>query len=335
MNKYNFLKLLRKYLKGEATLEEQNFIVSYYNLFEQEPDVVALLDDQKKSSLKEEIKAAIWLNINKEEQPVQSVGLVKLWLPRLSVAAVLIALLTLGILFRPSFFSKEEVKTVNVFNNRRTEHLIRLPDGSTVILGAGSKVHFTSSFASAAKRDVYLEGTAFFDVVHQPSRPFTVYSGKLRTTVLGTAFSVEANPWYNDITVTVRRGRVKVADPRQIQGVITPNQQIRYDKLKAVSSMKIVDAAHYDSWKGNNLVFDDVTVAEAAMVIGKKFNVKILFSDQLVQAKRFTATLSNDESLESMLKSICEFNKAVFSYDKDKAVVFIKGKPAQKALKLL
>lgn len=330
MNKYNFLKLLRKYLRGKTTVEERDFVLSYYNLFEDEPDVIALLSDEKRSLLKEEIKSAIWLKIAKEQQPEHKT--IKLWLPGLSVAVAFIAVLTAGILF----FSREEaVRMVNMVNNSRKERLIRLPDGSTVILGAGSKVHFTSSFASSAKRDIYLEGTAFFDVVHQPAHPFTVYSGKLRTTVLGTAFSVEALPWYNNITVTVRRGRVKVADPHKIQGVIVPDQQIKYNKQSAVSTLDTVDAAHYNSWKGTDLVFDDVTVAEAAGILGRKFGVKIVFSDQLVQSGRFTATLNNNDSLESMLKSICEFNKAVFSYDKAKAVVLIKSKAGLKTMKFL
>jgi transmembrane sensor len=336
MNKYNFLKLLRKYLKGTATAQEHDFIVSYYNLFEHEPDVVALLNDKQKNSLKEEMKGAIWLNITKAEQPaLRPAKSVRLWTPVLSAAAVLLALLAAGILFNINFSPKQNAETISVFNNQYTIRRIQLPDGSTVILGAGSKVHFSSSFVSMAKRDVYLEGTAFFDVVHRPSRPFTVYSGKVRTTVLGTAFSVEALPWYKEITVTVRRGRVAVADAQKMQGVIIPDQQIRYNKMTAVSVQKTVDAAHYDAWKGNSLVFDDVTVAEATDVIGKKFKVKILFSDQLVNTKRFTATLSNDDSLEGMLRSICEFNKAVFSYDKTKAVVLITSKPAQKRMKLL
>ena len=52
-------------------------------------------------------------------------------------------------------------------------------------------------------------GEAYFDVVHDASRPFTVYAGNRRITDIGTKFSVFRNG--DDVRVTVREGRVRVA----------------------------------------------------------------------------------------------------------------------------
>ena len=39
MEKQYFIKLLHKYRQGNATIEEQQFLESYYNLFQDEPDL--------------------------------------------------------------------------------------------------------------------------------------------------------------------------------------------------------------------------------------------------------------------------------------------------------
>ena len=325
MDKNNFLKLLRRYLKGEATVEEQRFLISYYNLFQNEPDVVSLLSEQDRAFLKDEIKASIWNNIDKANLTAKKEKSI-LRYRILAAAAVLVVITTYGILTnKQGGPSRQVAKTIVVSNNKHKESSIHLPDGSTLILGAGSKVRYSSLFNSLPKRDIYLDGNAFFDVVHNPSKPFTVYSGDLKTIVLGTAFSVEAFSWYKDIIVTVKRGKVAVANQYKVQGTITPDQQIIYNKSKALSTQSIVDANHYYNWNGKNLIFDDITVADAAEILEKKFNVKISFSNEVVKSKRLTATFNNDELLEPIVKSICEFYEASYSINKTKDQILIRS----------
>jgi len=69
---------------------------------------------------------------------------------------------------------------------------ITLPDGSTVILHAGSKLDYPVSF-NGNTREVNLIGEGYFDVQHDPARPFIIHTGHLKTTVLGTAFNIKAN----------------------------------------------------------------------------------------------------------------------------------------------
>ncbi|HVV07539.1 MAG TPA: FecR family protein, partial [Puia sp.] len=63
-------------------------------------------------------------------------------------------------------------------------HVLHLPDGSTVTLNKNSRLDYAPGLAGAA-REVYLNGEAFFDIVHAPGRPFLVHTGKVTTRVLG------------------------------------------------------------------------------------------------------------------------------------------------------
>ena len=65
---------------------------------------------------------------------------------------------------------------------------ITLADGSTVILNTNSLLDI--SFSDKC-RDVHLRrGEAYFDVVHDKARPFTVYADNYVVRDIGTAFDV-------------------------------------------------------------------------------------------------------------------------------------------------
>lgn len=322
MDKHYFLELLHKYLKDEATNEEHQFLLSYYNLFQSEPDVLALLSQEKKEELKSQMHTIIWQNISRGVQPDENVKPIKRWLVRMIAAAILLAICTIGIFFLRNETAKNQTVAAQV-NQHKINRLVRLPDGSTVIVSSGSKLNYPSSFDGLARREVYLEGQAFFDIKHNASKPFIVHAGQFETTVLGTAFNIKAFPGDIDITVTVSRGKVKVSDQNKTLGIILPHQQIACNKQKANSTLKTVDTDTYLDWKAQDLLFDDVTVAEAAELLEERFNVNITFSNQLIKSNRFTTTFLKGESLEQVLKSICEFNDAVYQYDKEKATVII------------
>jgi ferric-dicitrate binding protein FerR (iron transport regulator) len=195
-----------------------------------------------------------------------------------------------------------------------------------VILSAGSKLNYPSSFDGLKKREVFLDGQAFFDIKHNASRPFIVYTGKLKTEVLGTAFNIKAIPGEADITVTVTRGKVKVMDQDKMLGIITPDQQITYSKEKVGAVTKRVNSDSLFNWKEQDLRCNDLTIAEAAELLEKRYNVKITISDQSITSQRFTTTFGKNDSFEQVLKSICVFNGLSYKYNKDNATVVISQK---------
>ena len=333
MDKPYFIELLRKYLNGDATREEEQFLISYYNLFENEPDVVALLSAEKREGLKKEMLNAIWDTVS-EEQPQQK-KIISITKRRVLVAAasVLLVVLTGSLFFVHNGAVRKQAASIantaageQMAAEQKENHLIVLPDGSTVILSFGSKLDYPSSFEGLAKREVYLTGQAFFDIRHNATKSFVVHTGKLATTVLGTSFNIKACPGDKDITITVKSGAVKVSDQYKSLGIARPDQQIIYNKQQANSVEKDVAADNYLDWKQRDLLFDNLTVEEASRLLAERFNVKISISDPSIRTRRFTTTFPWNESLEEALKSICEFNEAVFSYDKEKATVVISEK---------
>src|SRR5699024_11863966 len=70
---------------------------------------------------------------------------------------------------------------------------ITLSDGTKVILNADSKIILPEVFQSD-KREVTLQGEAFFEVTHNPDRPFIINTGQAVVEVLGTSLDVRSYP---------------------------------------------------------------------------------------------------------------------------------------------
>lgn len=325
MDKGYFVQILNKYLKGTASEEEHNFLLSYYELFSEESEVMASFTEAERARLKEDLGNEIWSQIEKRENRVyRTMKISKIWY-RASVAAIILLVLSTGLYFLNTEPQTERNNLVK--KQERKEHtFVRLPDGTTVIVSAGSKLNYPSSFDGLKKREVYLEGQAYFDVKHNAQKPFIIHTGGVATTVLGTAFNIQAWPTDKDVTVTVTRGKVKVDEQDKTLGVITPNQQITFDKENKDVVLRNVNADQLLDWKDQDLLLNNVTVGEASDLLQTRFKVKITITDDQFRNSRFTTTFQKEESLEQVLTSICEFNNATYTYNKDKAEVILSVK---------
>jgi len=64
VNKADFLKILENYRKGTLTIEERTTLLTYYDSFENEPDILLAMGEQERNALKEEILEHIFKKIN-------------------------------------------------------------------------------------------------------------------------------------------------------------------------------------------------------------------------------------------------------------------------------
>ncbi|HWV67547.1 FecR family protein, partial [Chitinophaga sp.] len=180
----------------------------------------------------------------------------------------------------------------------RLEHKkIILPDGSTVILNNNSTLEYPEKFTGGT-RTVKLNGEGYFEILHNPASPFIVQSGKLRTTVLGTAFNIKSLNGNNEIIVTVTTGKVSVADEHKVLGILAPNEQMVFHTGDKKPDLVKVQAEEIVEWQKNDLFFENITMEQAAAILSQKFNVKITFLNNQGKNCRFTATFLKGESLD-------------------------------------
>jgi transmembrane sensor len=91
---------------------------------------------------------------------------------------------------------------------------VPMADGSRVTLNTHTAIRIS---VTPRERGVELErGEAFFEVAHDPNRPFVVNAGAKRIVAVGTAFSVRRDG--EDIQVIVTEGTVRL-EPRRRHGL--------------------------------------------------------------------------------------------------------------------
>ncbi|GGI25710.1 FecR family protein [Pedobacter mendelii] len=193
------------------------------------------------------------------------------------------------------------------------------PDGSKVWLNAGTKVRIAKDFQGKF-REVFLEGEAFFDVVHNTKKPFIIHTGNILTQVLGTAFNVSAYPKKN-ISVVVLRGKVGVKDAKRLVVFVNPNQQLAYDFKTSVLKTEQVNAELYTSWTKGELELNDVSVEEAAEIISRWYNVKIVFKNESIKKSHFVASFETNTPLKQVIEIISKLNK--FNYEINQNTIYL------------
>lgn len=183
----------------------------------------------------------------------------------------------------------------------KSAHLT-LPDGSQVWLYPDSRLKFPHRFA-ADKREVALEGQAYFSVVRNTSQPFVVVANGMQTTVLGTEFVVSA---YEDTApnVTLVSGKVEVRKDME-KTVLEPGKQARLNAGGHIT-VEDVDTEQYIQWRDGYLYFDNATIHDILLAIGRNYNVCVIcpHPETLDTKMRFIA--DRNEPLANVIKRLNE-----------------------------
>ncbi|MCU0634241.1 MAG: FecR domain-containing protein [Gemmatimonadaceae bacterium] len=174
-----------------------------------------------------------------------------------------------------------------------------LPDGSTITLSAGSRARWPRRFTP--RRDVQLDGEAYFDVVHDAAHPFRVLARHGIARDVGTRFVVRAWPERAVVDVAVDEGIVDLssATSRTVTRLVA-GQRGAVDSAGRV--VVTPDAATVLSWVRGELVFDNAPVGEALAAIGRWYGVT-LRADEAMASRRLSARFAQ-QSLEQLLDAL-------------------------------
>ncbi len=197
---------------------------------------------------------------------------------------------------------------------------VQIPDGSTALLDAGSTLTILPNFG-AGTREVELRGKAYFDVSHDPSRPFIVHTGQIVTTVLGTAFHIDTYSNKDEVTITVTRGKVAVGNGSKVYDQLTPDQQLIVNTTDFRFEKKVVNAEKVTSWKSKYLILDKVSMEEAAGLISERFNVDVSIENEAVKQCIISVWFVNNENLEAVMTVLSKLRQATYTIDEKKVLV--------------
>lgn len=181
-----------------------------------------------------------------------------------------------------------------------SRHLI-LPDGSTVILKHGSKLH--SQTFTRAVREVTLMGEAYFDVVKNKKTPFVVHAGHVTTSVLGTAFNVKSD--HHGVVVSVARGKVRVAQGGKVLAVLGENDEINCQNDEKAVPQPVASTKNETKWLKEDMQFLHTPMKDVARTISRRYGVNVAVNTPELENLIFVSNFSGTESLDEVLTVLC------------------------------
>ncbi len=326
MTRNEFSQLLQNYLDDRCSETEQRMVESWF----------ALLDDEKRwqAMPKEEIKAIeqrLWNRLQQsikagEVEAAPAAPVKKMFSRPVAwrvAAAIFVLLVSAALVFQlgksktapVAAVAKNWIRQSN--DTKAPQHLV-LEDGSMLQLAAGATVHYPEHFA-AARRELRIEGTAFFQIKKDTARPFYIHSQDIVTRVLGTSFWVRYDQERQQSAVEVVSGKVAVykqaADTKAVQTegvVLKPNEKVIFNKTEEVLITTLVDTpvpVKADSVETapekTAFVYDETPLTDVVRDMEAEYGISIILGEEKLNTLRFTGNISSLD-YHTKLRTICK-----------------------------
>jgi transmembrane sensor len=263
-------------------------------------------------------------------------AIIPMWL-RWAGAAVVIGAVCLILFLLPgnkkssdAYNNRPDIARLQKTNNSTTSvDTLLLSDGTMVILEPQARLYYPAGF-TGSKREVYLEGNAFFKVTRNPDRPFYVYSRNIVTQVLGTSFFVKSNPLTKNVEVAVRTGKVAVYEYGQetikerhneeSNGVILkPNQKVIYNSedhhfrttLVELPLPVVTSKNAEDKITELNFVFEETPIAKVLEHLEQAYHIDMVMENESLAKCLFSGDIKGQD-LYDQLEIICASVQATY-----------------------
>jgi transmembrane sensor len=196
---------------------------------------------------------------------------------------------------------------------------VTLGDGTRVVLNAGSRLRY-DDFGRGA-REVELDGEGYFDVVHDEMRPFRVHARGSITEDVGTRFVVRAYPEQRAVDVVVTHGSVVLRRVRNAAPtLLVAGQRGRIGADGVISRVNDADVERWLEWTRGGIVLEGMTLGEAVVDLGRRFDVPIEIADAEL-ARRSVSARFHDEPLPRVLDALGAALGASWSRVGDRIVI--------------
>lgn len=306
--------VLQQYFEGELSNEQQESV-------EAQLSSLGKKMDKKKNGLSGEqldkshqrIKRQVFARLQLEEPAAPRRTLPVAMRRYAAIAAVMAVLVVSGyFMFSPRVrqWSEQQASAaqpalfVETGNGKTQE--VTLPDGTRLFVNRQTLIHYIPQDFNKRKREIWLEGEAFFEVTHNPHKPFIIHSGEVQTTVRGTSFNIQAYPQIGEISVSVRDGKVQVNTSSQPEEMLIANQRMVYDVERNTQTLHSGNWEEDAAWREGRLVLKDANLRELKLRVQQLYGVQMEVEGNFLDDARFGVSFQKGTELTDVLNTIAQ-----------------------------
>ncbi len=181
---------------------------------------------------------------------------------------------------------------------------LTLSDGTKMWVNSGSRVIYPSVFGKD-KREIFVSGEIYLDVVKNPDLPFIVKTNHINVNVLGTKFNVSAYDNESTQSVVLVSGAVGVKS-NELKGNynILPNQKFSYQASSKEVNIQKVDVNNYISWIQGYLLLNSENLDSVLQKLERHYNISFSYDSNKLKDIRVSGKLDLHGGIEGVLKYI-------------------------------
>jgi transmembrane sensor len=170
---------------------------------------------------------------------------------------------------------------------------VGLPDGGRVVLGPASRLTIASDYGRRV-REVELHGEAYFEVVHDTTRPFTVRVGTASVSDIGTSFGVREDGARLRIVVTSGSVLLRPDSGAASHQVLSAGDVGTVESDGRLSTTHDAASAPYLSWMRGTLEYRDAPLAEVSADLHRWYGIVLQVDDSALARRHVKATFKGD-----------------------------------------
>lgn len=308
MQKHNtYSELLAKKLSGNATADELRQLENWRKEQVDNDDFARNAEELWQMSEKYSDrpfitdKKAAWQAIESKLDKKEQGRVVQMrpWRKVLQIAAMSVFVIGAYWLWNNSANNTtNEFMAFQTYENENKE--IELPDGSKIWLNENSSIRYAADFQ---KRDVSLNGEAFFEVARMEDSPFEITSGGATTRVLGTSFNIRAYPEEAKVELTVKTGKVAFsAENKEETKILIAGEAANYEKAaKRVVESPVLEANAL-AWQTKKLTFISTPFSQVEKDLERYYDVEIEVKNAALSNCRFKGGTFKKAELSEILE---------------------------------
>jgi ferric-dicitrate binding protein FerR (iron transport regulator) len=182
-----------------------------------------------------------------------------------------------------------------------------LPDGTHVILNAGSRLVYPEKF-DRKQREVFLYGEAFFDVRHDDNQPFVVQVNDLQIKDLGTKFNVSAYLSDNNVETFLAEGKVSIKQHNSgffdQATELVPGQLASFNRQTKQTVVEAVAIDDYMLWTKGMMKFESMELGRLTKKLERFYNIRFQFVDPQLEKLLISGKLELNENKIEVVERI-------------------------------
>ncbi len=222
---------------------------------------------------------------------------------------------------------QKEKPLINIIDvPRKAESSLTLADGTKVWINSATKMMYPTSFTGDTREVKILYGEAYFEVAHNPEKPFIVFTNKgASIKVLGTSFNVKAYEEDHRIETTLLEGKVSVYNnsPAGVKmAELEPGEQAIILEGEKDIQVKNVDAKLYASWKDGVFAFENLSLEEIMKVFSRWYDLEVFYEFEDLKQLEFTGNLLKYKDINPHLKIISKSTSVSFKLSENSVLVY-------------